>query len=340
MTTIATELPHETIWNLTNALIASTCLSAVAALGIADHVADEPVDVAALAARSGTDPDALNRVLRVLVDHGIFGRRAGGYAHTEASRLLRNDHPMSMRAFASINGLPLFANTYPQLAHSLRTGEPAVNLVAPGGMWAYLDTHPAEAQAFGQAMTARAAADQRAVLDAYDFTAFGCVADIGGGHGHLIRALLDANPAMRGILFDLPEVIAAQDNPHERLARRAGDFFVDPLPQADAYILMEVIHDWADAEAAAILGAIRRACATGATVLIIEDVLDDEHADVRGHVLDVIMLAVTGGRERTPAELGVLLARTGFQLRRVIDTGGRMAVAEAVAVPTPPSERS
>jgi hypothetical protein len=143
--------------------------------------------------------------------------------------------------------------------------------------------------------------------------------------------VLDAVPTAEGILFDLPDVIETLDIDRDRLTARAGDFFVDPLPTADAYILMEVIHDWPDAEAAAILSAIRRAASPGARVLIIENVLGDAQSDPRGHTLDVIMLAVTGGRERTGNQLEMLLEDTGFADTAVIDTAGPMRIVEAVA---------
>ncbi|MBA3629442.1 MAG: hypothetical protein H0W55_07175 [Actinobacteria bacterium] len=323
--------PHEIVWTLTNAVVASKSLYVVAELGVADYIADETMSVKELASACAADPDGLDRVLRLLAAHGIFERHADGYRHTEASRLLRSDHPMSMRAFSRMMGMPVIGATFGQLEHSVRTGSPAIQLVAGNGLWEYLEGHPGEGEIFGQAMTGKAAADIAAVLGAYDFGRFDTIADIGGGRGHLLRAVLDAVPTAEGILFDLPDVIETLDIDRDRLTARAGDFFVDPLPTADAYILMEVIHDWPDAEAAAILSAIRRAASPGARVLIIENVLGDAQSDPRGHTLDVIMLAVTGGRERTGNQLEMLLEDTGFADTAVIDTAGPMRIVEAVA---------
>lgn len=326
-----TALPHEIVWNMTNAVIPSRSLHVVAELGVADHLGDEVVGVKELATACGADPDALDRVLALLATHGIFEARDEGYAHTEASRLLRTDHPMSMRAFAHMMALPGFMAMFDRLAHSVRTGKPAAYLVDPGGMWSYLQRHPDEAEVFARGMTGKAAADIAAVLGAYDFARFATIADIGGGRGHLLRAVLDAVPTAQGVLFDLPEVIETLDIATERLTPRAGDFFVDPLPEADAYILMEIIHDWPDAESAAILGAIRRAASPGARVLIIENVLAEGVADPRGRALDVIMLAVTGGRERTPSQFRRLLEGAGFADTTVIETAGPLRIVEAVA---------
>lgn len=203
--------------------------------------------------------------------------------------------------------------------------------VATGGLWSYLNEHPREGEVFAQAMTAKAAADIAAVLGAYDFARFETIADVGGGHGHLLRAVLDVVPEARGILFDLPAVTEALDLDLDRLTAHPGDFFVDPLPTANAYVLMEVIHDWPDPQALAILQAVRRAAAPGARVLIIENALDGVAADPRGHTLDVIMLAVTGGRERTGRQLAGLLEEAGFASSSVTDTSGPLALVEAVA---------
>ena len=330
-TATPTMQPHEIIWTLTNHVVVSRSVHVVAEFGVADHIDDEVVSVKQLASACAANPDALDRVLHLLAAHGIFERHADGYRHTEASRLLCTEHPRSMRAFARMMGLPVFRASFDQLEHSVRTGSPAIELAAADGIWPYLMGHPDEAKIFGHAMTGKAAADTAAVLGAYDFGRFDTISDIGGGRGHLLRAVLDTAPSAEGILFDLPDVIQTLDVGRDRLTPRAGDFFVDPLPTADAYILMEVIHDWPDAEAAAILTAVRRAASPGARVLIIENVLDDTSPDPRGHTLDIIMLACTGGRERTGTQLDGLLKAAGFRDSTVIDTGGPLRIVEAVA---------
>ena len=324
--------PHETIWGLATATVASRTLHVVAELGVADHIDDAPVPAKELAARCGTDEGALDRALMLLAAHGVFDRTGDGYSHTEASRLLRSDHPMSMRAFPRMMGMASFTATLGHLEHSVRTGEPAFGLVEPDGLFAHLQHHQDEARIFDASMTAKAAGDTAAVLASYDFSSFSTIADIGGGRGHLLRAVLEAAPDTSGILFDLPGVIDTVDTPRERFAVHAGDFFVDALPAADAYILMEVIHDWDDDQAAAILAAVRRAATPGATVLIIEAVADDEILDPVVRTLDVIMLAITGGRERTSAELDQLLATVGFRCTETLATPSPLRIVEAVAV--------
>lgn len=321
--------PHQVIWSLSTGIVLSRCLHVAAEIGVADALDDTPVSTLDLAARCGANADALRRVLELLAVHGVFERHGDAYAHTDSSRLLRSDQPGSMRAFARMMGLPVVTASFAHLDHSVRTGQPGINLVAANGLWAHLQDHPDDAAVFGEAMTGKAHADIAAVLATYDFSPFANIADVGGGRGHLLRAVLDTTPTAKGILFDLPNVIDTLAIPRERLTVQAGDFFSDPLPTADAYVLMEVLHDWGDEEAAAILAAVRRAAHEGSTVLIVEPILDPERADPRVRTADVIMLAVTGGRERTPAELDALLSAAGFRLNRVIDTPSPMRIVEA-----------
>ena len=329
MTTMTDRRPHELLWNLSTAFIASRCLQVVAELGVADHVGDEPVSAETLAARCGADADALERVLRLLAAHGVFACD-GGFRHTPASEMLRTDHPMSLRALVRMLGLPLHQRVVAALEYTVRTGAPAIETVDARGVWAYVKDDPRELQLFEEAMTAKAAADIPEVLNAYDFRRFASIADIGGGRGHLLRAVLDSVPAARGILFDLPEVVGAFDAGHERMAVHAGDFLADPLPVADAYLLMDVLHDWPDDDCVRILRAIRDA-SPAATVIIVENAAAGARPEPHAQALDLIMLVMLGGRERTPGELNRLLTRAGFTEGTVIETAGPRITEATVA---------
>ena len=324
--------PHVTIWQTTTAIVASRALQVAAELGVADQIGERPVPVQTLAEACGADVGALERVLRLLASVGIFVRHEGGYAHSDASRVLRTDAPGSLRAFARLMNLRFVNQAFTHLEHSVRTGEPAANIVDPRGLFAHLADHPDEARIVGEAMLAKAAADIPAVLEAYDFRRFRTIADIGGGLGHLIRAILERASESNGILFDLPEVIGSLPRTTHRLIPVAGDFFRDSLPSADAYILMEVLHDWSDDDCVRILTAIRRAAALGATVAVIEGIVAGAGDDPRVNTLDVVMLAIPGGRERTAAELETLFVASGFKINAVVQTAGAMTVVEGVAV--------
>ncbi len=201
----------ETVLELSTAYVAARALHVVAELGTADVLDGQPRTAAELASDTGADPDALGRLLRLLASHGIFADAdadAGSWQHTETSRLLRSDHPMSLRAFARMMGMPFSWESVGALDHPARSGEPGMFVLDPNGFWAYLEAHPDENAIFQQAMTAKAHADVAAVLAAYDFSRHRRIADIGGGRGHLIAAVLASHEDTSGVLFDLPHVAA------------------------------------------------------------------------------------------------------------------------------------
>ena len=323
--------PHEVLRNMTTGWVLTRGLQTVTDFGVADALGDTPQSVTSLAQSTGTHPQALERVLRLLASHDVFAVDAAGVvSHTTASSLLRGDHPRSLKSFVRMMGLPPILSASEHFPHSLRTGRPAVDVVAPDGIFPYMTAHPAEARVFGEAMTAKAHAQVAGVLAAYDFSGYGLIADIGGGRGHLISAILERTPGARGVLFDQPHVIAeVRDLASERLALVSGDFFSDRLPVCDAYILMEVIHDWADAEATAILKAVRAAAPAHATVLLVEDIIPDTTGVNWAMMVDVVMLTVTGGLQRTAREYDTLLAGCGFRMTRVLDTPTGISIVEA-----------
>ena len=327
MTTSGNDLPPPlVIRDLVTSVVAARCLQVVAEAGVADALGDKAEPTAHLARTTGLDADALERMLRLLGAYGVFARTAEGWAHTEPSRLLRSNDPRSMRAFARMIGLPAVWNDFTELGKVARTGKPALDWA---GLVSHFSEHPDESRVFNEAMVAKSAAIIPAVIAAYDFTSFGTIADVGGGRGHLLQGILAAAPSARGILFDLPHVIADADGiASERLQLVAGDFFKGGLPAADAYVLMEVIHDWADDDAVKILTAVRKAAPRGARVLLVEAIVSDEGPPF-AKVLDVIMLAVTGGRERTAAEYERLLEAAGLRLERIVPTQSQCMVIES-----------
>ena len=171
------------------------------------------------------------------------------------------------------------------------------------------------------------------MLAAYDFSAYDTIADIGGGRGHLLRTTLEAVPSARGVLFDLPHVIeeAKPQISTERLSLQSGDFFKDAPPRCDCYIVMEVIHAFGDADALMILRAIRQAAPPKATLLVIEQMIPDNSGPHWAKTLDIHMLALLGGRQRSQQEYVALFERAGFAFRREIDTRAGVAILESVA---------
>jgi O-methyltransferase domain len=324
--------PFATLTQIAGGYCLPRSLHVVAELGVADALDETPRTAADLAASVGAHPDALGRVLRLLAAHGVFEMQGETFRHSPASRLLRTDHPQSMRAFARMFGLPIFWATFEAMEHSVRTGLPAASEMFPEGFWAYFAQHPEEGRVFNAAMGAKAQGAVAGILASYDFSDFGRIGDIGGGSGHLLRAVLDAEPSAEGVLFDLPHVIEeAAGVASERLTLQAGDFFRDDLPTCDAYLLMEIIHDWADEESVAILQAVRRAAPPHAKLLLIETIVPDDPGPDWSKMLDIIMLTLLGGRQRTQQEYEALLAQSGFLFQREIDTDAGISILEAQA---------
>jgi hypothetical protein len=327
--TEGTPVETSSLMLLSTDYILARCLHVVAELGVADALDETPQTTATLAAATGTHPGALGRVLRLLASHGVFELADDHVVHTPASRLLRRDHPQTVSSLVRMFGMPILRASFDELDYSLRTGLPAGEHVADG-FWDYLAEHPTESQLFAEAMAAKAHGQVAGVLAAYDFPSAGLIGDIGGGYGHLLQAILEAKPEARGVLFDLPHVIEqAPGTASERLRLQAGDFFQDPLPVCDTYLLMEVIHDWGDEEATRILEAVRRAAPAHARLLVIESLIPDDAGPSWAKVLDVLMLTVLTGRQRTEHEYEALLGAAGFQLERVIPTLANVAILEA-----------
>jgi hypothetical protein len=325
--------PFQSIIRTTLGFGLSRCLHVAAELGVADHIHDGPASSDELARAVNANPESLGRLMRVLCDHGIFQLDGGRFSHTPMSHLLKSDHPRSLRSYVRMVGLPWFWGAYQHLEKAVRTGKPALEVVVPEGIFRHFEAHPEEGRLFDEAMTRKAQADIASVLSSYDFSRFQSIADIGGGRGHLLSQILNTTPRVRGVLFDLPRVIeTVQDLASERLELRPGDFFVDPLPACDAYFMMEVIHDWSDADSVRILSAVRRAAGPGAKLLVIELLIPEAIGPNSGALLDLAMMTLLGGKQRTLQEYGQLYAAAGFRLDRVITTSSEASIIEGTAV--------
>ena len=327
----AAQTPFDTLTEALGGLMVGHCLTAVTNFRVADALGDTPQTAAELAAATGTNPEALRRMLRLLAAHGVFAYTEDRFAHTAASQLLRADHPYSMRDFVAIYGTPTAAEHLGYFDYTLQTGSPTPYKVNLDGFFALLQGDPGFGQLFNAAMTAKARLQIASIVTAYDFSACAAIADIGGGLGHLLQAVLDAAPQAAGVLFDLPPVIeAAAAAATGRLRLQAGDFFKDPLPAADTYLIMDVIHDWDDEQTTALLSAVRNAALPHARVLVIETVIADVPGPDWSKIMDVIMLWIVGGRQRSDSEHEQLLNKAGFRLERVIRTMSDVTILEAV----------
>jgi hypothetical protein len=322
--------PPAQVMQLATSHFSARCLHVIAGAGIADHVSDTPRPSAAIAADARVDADALHRMLRLLAMHGLFKYEPAGWIHTPASALLRSNHPASMRAIAAMLGDPLNMSSLEMLDHSLKTGAPAASRIHKGGVWGYYAEHPELARQFDAAMTGKSHTDIALLVQALNTEGARTVADIAGGRGHFLKAILDAHPSMTGTLFDQPDVVANAIE-HPRMTKLGGDFFKGGLPAADLYLMTNILHDWADAESLAILKNLRAAAPTGARLIVYELPLPEGPEPHPAKTLDVVMLAITGGRERTAAEYAALFAASGWVEAGVIQTPGPLALHVARA---------
>jgi O-methyltransferase domain len=313
--------------------------SVVATLGVADELADGPREVGELAGAVGAHGPSLHRVLRVLADYDLVqelpGRR---FALTATGAPLRRDVPGSLRGLAIYAGMPFRQHAVTGLLASVRTGKPAFEQVHGQSLFEYLQEHPDAAAAFDAAMADLSRVWIAPVVDAYDFSPFSRVVDVGGGTGALLAAILSAHPDLRGTLFDLPHVVGGAER-HltsagvgDRCEVVAGDFFDGVPAGGDAYLLANVIHDWDDEHAVRILRNCRAAIGTHGRVLLAEEVLPDTPSPSLTKLMDLAMLVITpDGRQRTPTQYRALFERAGLRLSRVLPGGSTYSVVEALA---------
>lgn len=322
--------PFVTIQQIAGGYCLNRCLHVVAELGVADILDDAPKSSEEIAGQVGANPPALGRVLRLLSAHGIFEASGKGFSHSPASRLLRKDHPQSMKGFVRMFGLPINWKAYEVFGEAVRTGEPVMGKVYQGGLWQYYSEHREESRIFNDAMADKAKGQIQGIMACYDFSRFNTVGDIGGGRGHLLQAVLNSAPHAQGVLFDLPHVIEeASAIASDRLYLQSGDFFIDDLPACDAYLVMEIVHDWGQEEAEAILRAIKKAAPPHAKLLLIETIIPETADPDWSKMLDIHMLTLLGGQQRTRKEYESLLAAAGFSLDREVDTGAGISILEA-----------
>ena len=314
----------------------SRAIYVAAKLRIANLLADGPQLVEQLALAAGVAPRPLYRVLRALTGVGVFALEADGrFRLNPLAEPLRDGGAESLRAFAVMIGEE-HHRCWDELLETVRTGEIAFDRLYGQPYFDYLGEHPDQAKIFDAAMTGFSSRAMRAMLDAYDLSGIATLADVGGGLGTNLTAALSRYPAMRGVLFDQPHVVKRARPLLEvagvanRCAVEGGDFFKSAPHGADAYLLGHIIHDWDDAQAGQILDNLRGAMSAGAKLLLVEYVLPEGDGASFGKLLDVHMMVLLGGRERTEAEYRRLLAVHGFRLTRVVPTAGEISVVEGV----------
>ncbi len=315
----------------------SQSIGVVARLGVADVIAQSPRTSAEIATAVSAEPQALYRVMRLLASLGVLNESAdGAFSLTPLGETLRSGVPGSVRDFAIAETAYGHWQPWGLLLESVHSGRPMSRQALGRELWEWYGQNPQEAQYFSRAMGNLAALAASELLRVVDLSGARIVADVGGAHGVLLGEILRAHPNTHGILFDLPHVIesATAAIAVQEVAGRCqlvgGDFFAGVPAGADVHVLKQILHDWDDERATAILVNCRRALVSGGRLLLLEMVLPPDNRSSAVQPMDINMLVMLGGRERTEAEFRGLLAGAGFRLERVIETHSSFTVLEAV----------
>jgi hypothetical protein len=314
----------------------SQCVYVAAKLGIADLLAKGPQSVDDLAKQTGTHRPSLFRLLRALASLGVFAEEPGQrFGMTPTAEPLRRDVLGSQWAMAVMMGEEHY-RTWSELLYSVRTGKIAFEKVFGRPVFEFLSQNPEQAAIFDKAMVGVHGRETSAMLDVYDFSTFASVADIGGGNGSTLSGILKRHPSIHGTLFDLPGVIQRAGAAVEaaglsnRVHLVAGDFFESIPGAVDAYVLRHIIHDWDDDKALRILSNVRHAIREEGRLLVVESVIPPGNEPFFGKLLDITMLVIPGGQERTEQEYRDLFAKAGFRLARIVPTATEVSVIEGV----------
>ena len=332
--------PGEAVMQLATGYMASAALYAVTKLGIPDILKSGPKPAGEIAKACGAKEDAVYRVLRALSSAGVFSEtKPRTFALTADSELLLSDRPDSLRPMVLWLDNKLHYDTYPELTYAMKTGNTVVEKVYGESCFGYFEKNPEVSKVFNEAMTGFSRMFTPAVLDAYDFSWLNgkTLVDVGGGHGFVLTSILKKYPEIRGAVADLEHVVAGAPE----MIRKAGvesrcttdncDFFAS-VPAGDAYVMKHIIHDWDDEKATTILRNCARAGNGKTRVILMESVVAPGNEPHFAKWLDLEMLLLPGGKERTEAEFARLFEGAGFKLTRVVPTKGALFVVEAEKV--------
>src|SRR5581483_5604456 len=333
------DIPQLTLWRMITGGQIAQAVNAAVQLNIPDLLISGPMTVDELAQNCGAHAPTLYRLLRALASIGVFGEDGQRRFHlTDTSQMLRSDVPHTMRSLILLCHTPVQWTAWGNFVQSIRTGENSFQHLYKQTYWAYLDEHPDEQKLCYEALSHLSAGEIEAIFDAYDFAPYRLIVDVAGGWGKLLTLILQAHHESRGILFDLPfvtEKASEQIQTTEiggRCQVEAGDMFVSVPNGGDLYILKTVIHDWDDAHVLTLLRNCRAAMRPGARLLIIEQVLMPKNMPDNGKFLDLFLLAVIGGQERTADEFQYLVEEAGLIFERVIPTRPILSTQSAISI--------
>jgi ubiquinone/menaquinone biosynthesis C-methylase UbiE/predicted transcriptional regulator len=319
--------------------VLTKAIHVAAKLNIADILASKgSMNAHELAAQSGADEESLSRLLRALASLGIFSiDETGKYSLTPLAETLKEDSPESVKAMALVLG-DVFYKAYDELFFSVQTGDSGFTKAMGSPVFQYLTTNPEQGKHFDRMMTDIHGGETQPMLDNYDFSGFNTVVDIGGGNGEVITAILNKNSTVKGVLFDLPEVIdrsrkqiSASGGLSSRCELVTGNFFESIVAGGDAYIMRHILHDWSDADAITILTNIKKSMNPGGKILVVEAVIQEGNEPSPFKLLDLSMLLI-GGKERSRSQFEYIFSSAGLKLNRIVPFQHDLSVVEAIAV--------
>lgn len=328
--------PEYLLGSLGRLSLINAAMVTMAELGVADHMSESFVPCERLAKACNADEDSLGRILRFLASEGLVRMNEEGMvAHSEYSRMLQSGHPLMVKEQLAVS-----ANHEALImtAQGVRSGEIPFNIRFGKSYFEYLAEHPELARTFGEYMSVMTRVTEDAIFAAHAFRPFRLAVDIGGSHGTMLRRLLKDEPAANGIIFDLPHVVqeaqgyfaAAPDA--NRISAIGGNFFEAVPEGADLYVLKQILHDWNDTDCITILRNIGRAMADGGRVAVIDIMLPETPTPHPGWAMDLMMMCLTGGRERKRYEFERLFDQAGYAIDAVTSTGSALSIIEAVRV--------
>lgn len=333
------EPPQARVMHIIAGYWLSRALYLAARLKLADCIGEVPESITGIAAATGTSPATLRRLMRALAAHGIFHEEEdGAFTHTPLSDALRSGRPDNLRAVSEALLGHDHYEAWGGIESCLVQDGPAFDRIFGMPIFRYYAEHPEQQALFAEAMSGLTAISNAGVLDSYRFPPFRMAIDVGGGHGSLLSALLDRQRDANGLLFDLPGVIADAEQGefvrrhNGRLRTVGGDFFQHVPGGGDLYLLKSIVHDWDDASAVRILSNVRTAMAPNGRLAIVEMVLPGRNEPHVAPLMDLNMMVLTTGRERTEAEYATLLGKAGFRQERVVRSKGPYSVVEAAPI--------
>lgn len=328
--------PHAQLMSILMGRVTSAAVSALASLGVPGHLASGPKTTEELAHLAGARPDLLGRLMRTTESVGVLARTEDGrWQQTSLSEPLCPGASPCLLDFATMIIDDLHNSGFGTLDETVRTGQPAPERVLGMPYFEFLSKNPADSEHFNRAMTEFSIVDSPLVVDAYDFTGINSLTDIAGGRGLLLSAILERYPAMQGTLYEIPHVLEGlADDLNATVAPRmqltGGNMFENVPPGADAYIMKHIIHDWPDDMCIRLLSNCRAGIREGGKLLVVDAVVPADDSFSPAKLMDLAMMLLVGGKERTEEEFRALFAASGWRLNRIVPTPSPMAIIEGV----------